>query len=145
MEVNGRFWGSLPLAVAAGMDFPLYAWQLSQGIDAHRRAIPNWACAFAGRRARSSASPTLSRSETSGCPSRSATSQLLADFRPGTRSAMWSWRDPAPAVQEVGHVLGRWTKERHDHARRARSCPTSLLATAKAVAHAARWAGARRT
>src|SRR6185437_10637525 len=23
MEVNGRFWGSLPLAVAAGMDFPL--------------------------------------------------------------------------------------------------------------------------
>ena len=32
MEVNGRFWGSLPLNTAAGVDFPLYAWQLSQGI-----------------------------------------------------------------------------------------------------------------
>ena len=23
VEINGRFWGSLPLAVASGMDFPL--------------------------------------------------------------------------------------------------------------------------
>ena len=28
IEINGRFWGSLPLAVAAGMDFPYYLYQL---------------------------------------------------------------------------------------------------------------------
>lgn len=28
MEINGRFWGSLPLAVACGVDFPFYLYQL---------------------------------------------------------------------------------------------------------------------
>ena len=28
VEMNGRFWGSLPLAVAAGVDFPYYLYQL---------------------------------------------------------------------------------------------------------------------
>jgi predicted ATP-grasp superfamily ATP-dependent carboligase len=31
VEVNGRFWGSLQLAVDAGMDFPYFAFQLAQG------------------------------------------------------------------------------------------------------------------
>lgn len=31
MEVNGRFWGSLPLAVAAGVDFPYLLYQLYRG------------------------------------------------------------------------------------------------------------------
>jgi predicted ATP-grasp superfamily ATP-dependent carboligase len=29
MEINGRLWGSLPLAIAAGVDFPWLAWQLA--------------------------------------------------------------------------------------------------------------------
>ncbi len=32
MEINGRFWGSLELAVAAGIDFPFLALQLANGI-----------------------------------------------------------------------------------------------------------------
>jgi predicted ATP-grasp superfamily ATP-dependent carboligase len=28
LEINGRFWGSLPLAVAAGADFPYYLYQM---------------------------------------------------------------------------------------------------------------------
>jgi len=28
VELNGRFWGSLPLAIAAGVDFPLYLYQM---------------------------------------------------------------------------------------------------------------------
>ena len=28
MEINGRFWGSLPLAVAAGIDFPFGLYQM---------------------------------------------------------------------------------------------------------------------
>lgn len=31
MEINGRFWGSLPLPVAAGVDFPLYYFYLATG------------------------------------------------------------------------------------------------------------------
>ncbi len=32
IEVNGRFWGSLQLAVDAGVDFPYLSWQLAQGL-----------------------------------------------------------------------------------------------------------------
>src|SRR5258705_11049078 len=32
IEVNGRFWGSLELAVDAGVDFPFLAFQLARGI-----------------------------------------------------------------------------------------------------------------
>ena len=28
VEINGRFWGSLPLALAAGVDFPLYLYEM---------------------------------------------------------------------------------------------------------------------
>ena len=31
MEINGRFWGSLPLAVKAGVDFPMMAYKLALG------------------------------------------------------------------------------------------------------------------
>lgn len=31
MEINGRFWGSLPLAVAAGVDFPFLFYKLAMG------------------------------------------------------------------------------------------------------------------
>jgi predicted ATP-grasp superfamily ATP-dependent carboligase len=31
MEVNGRYWGTLSLPVSAGIDFPLYHWQLLHG------------------------------------------------------------------------------------------------------------------
>jgi len=31
MEVNGRYWGTIGLAIAAGIDFPLYHWQLVHG------------------------------------------------------------------------------------------------------------------
>ncbi len=33
MEVNGRFWGSLQLAIDAGMDFPLLLYRLARGED----------------------------------------------------------------------------------------------------------------
>ncbi len=112
MEVNGRFWGSLPLNTAAGVDFPLYAWQLSQGIT----PVPP-ASYPVGLRVRWTAGSLLRAGHVlTGLPEDRITignslRQLAADFAPGTRSAMWSWRDPAPAVQEVVHVLSRWTKD----------------------------------
>jgi protein-tyrosine-phosphatase/predicted ATP-grasp superfamily ATP-dependent carboligase len=128
MEVNGRLWGSLPLNTAAGVDFPLYAWQLSQGI------VPTPPASYpVGVRVRWTAG-ALERAghAFAGLPEdrisfRNALGQLIADFAPGTRSAMWSWRDPRPAVQEVMHVLSRWLKDAVKWVLRA-IIPRSLLA-----------------
>jgi len=111
MEVNGRFWGSLPLAVKAGVDFPFYAWEVGHG------RMPTVRSTYrSGLRVRWTAG-SLKRfahaftrdAERIGFGA--ATVQLIADFRPGTRSAMWSSRDPIPAVQEVSTVLRGWARE----------------------------------
>jgi protein-tyrosine-phosphatase/predicted ATP-grasp superfamily ATP-dependent carboligase len=112
MEVNGRFWGSLPLNAAAGVDFPLYAWHLSQGIiPAPPTTYPiglrvRWTAGALER-----AGHVFAELPEDRISLRNAVHQLVADFTPGTRSAMWSWSDPLPAVQEVAHVLSRWAKD----------------------------------
>ena len=63
IEVNGRFWGSLPLAAAAGIDFPLHLFQMlaegrrtfpqSYRTGVRSRALTNdlrWLCRWATRR-----------------------------------------------------------------------------------------------
>ncbi|HMA03364.1 MAG TPA: ATP-grasp domain-containing protein [Gemmatimonadaceae bacterium] len=112
MEVNGRFWGSLPLNTAAGVDFPLYAWQLSQGMaPSPPPSYPiglrvRWTAGALQRAGHAFAEAPEDRISL-----RDAVHQLLADFAPGTRSAMWTWSDPIPAVQEVALVLIRWAKD----------------------------------
>jgi len=41
MEINGRIWGSLPLAVKSGMDFPARMAQLYLGGYAERNGAPD--------------------------------------------------------------------------------------------------------
>ncbi len=112
MEVNGRFWGSIALPVAAGVDFPLYAWQIAQGIQpvppgSYRHGLRvRWT---AGALQRFGHGEGLA----SGQPGivRGSTHQLLSDFHPSTRSALWSWSDPMPALQETTSVLTRALKD----------------------------------
>lgn len=110
MEVNGRFWGSIALPVAAGMDFPFYAWQIAQGVqptppDSYKLGLRiRWT---AGALQRFAHPEHASGSSAAPGPMR----QLFADFRPGTRSAMWSRSDPGPALQEVAALLGRMLKD----------------------------------
>ncbi len=131
MEVNGRFWGSLPLNTIAGIDFPLYAWQLSQGITpSPPPAYPiglrvRWTAGSLERAGHAFAELPEDRIGFGA-----AFAQLLADFAPGTKSAMWSWSDPLPAIQEVSHVLVRWAKDFTKYILRA-IIPRSLLAIAK--------------
>jgi len=47
MEVNGRFWGSLELAVAAGVDFPYLAFALARGV--RPGAMPTYAAGVKNR------------------------------------------------------------------------------------------------
>jgi protein-tyrosine-phosphatase len=127
MEVNGRFWGSLPLNTAAGVDFPLYAWQLSQGITPVPPASypvglrVRWTAGSLGR-----AGHVFTGLPEDRITFGDALHQLVADFAPGTKSAMWSWRDPLPAMQEVMHVLSRWAKDAVKSVLRA-IIPLSLL------------------
>lgn len=131
MEVNGRFWGSLPLNLAAGVDFPLYAWQLSQGIaPAPPASYPvgvrvRWTAGSLER-----AGHVFAELPEDRIPVGNALRQLVADLAPGTRSAMWSWHDPLPAVQEVAQVLNRWMKDAVKFVLRA-VIPSSLLAIIK--------------
>ena len=131
MEVNGRFWGSLPLNTAAGVDFPLYAWQLARGITpAPPASYPvglrvRWTAGALER-----AGHAFSECPEDRIPFGAALKQLLIDFAPGTRSAMWSWSDPLPAMQEVTYVFQRWSKDAVKFGLRA-IIPRSLLDIAK--------------
>ncbi|MEO6209861.1 MAG: ATP-grasp domain-containing protein, partial [Gemmatimonadaceae bacterium] len=131
MEVNGRFWGSLPLNTIAGVDFPLYAWQLSQGeIPSPPASYPlglrvRWTAGSLERAGQAFAERAEDRIAFGA-----AFRQLFTDFAPGVKSAMWSWSDPLPAIQEVAHVLTRWSKDAIKFGLRA-IIPRSLLSIAK--------------
>lgn len=131
MEVNGRFWGSLPLNTIAGVDFPLYAWQLSQGkTPSPPASYPlglrvRWTAGSLERAGHAFAERAEDRIAFGA-----AFRQLLTDFAPGVKSAMWSWSDPLPAIQEVAHVLTRWSKDAVKFGLRA-IIPRSLLSIVK--------------
>lgn len=112
MEVNGRFWGSLPLALAAGADFPYALLRMLEGkpvpgyaprpgvrarylradlerlISVFRGAPPGWTGPFPGRL------------ETLGA--------VLVDFaRPGTSGFTLTLDDPRPGLAELARFLFR--------------------------------------
>lgn len=104
MEVNGRIWGSISLPVLAGMDFPLYTWQLSQGQEPH---VPEhyavgtrwrWTAGYLQRlnglilaKLKGRASGSLIRELW----------DLRSDFGGSTRDSLWNLRDPMPAIYEL--------------------------------------------
>jgi predicted ATP-grasp superfamily ATP-dependent carboligase len=111
MEVNGRFWGSLQLAVDAGVDFPYLAWRLARGQtveppDSYRVGVrTRW---FLGdvdhllARWRNDA-----RDMPHDAPSPLATVfAFLRSCSPRTRSEIARLDDPAPALEEVRTYLG---------------------------------------
>jgi predicted ATP-grasp superfamily ATP-dependent carboligase len=108
MEVNGRYWGTIALPIFAGIDFPLYHWQL-----VHREAptLPDgiavgtkwtWTTGHIVR-----LHGLLVAARRSG----SARKELLhslahfpACFGPFTRHALFSASDPMPVVVDLLHI-----------------------------------------
>ena len=113
MEVNGRFWGSLQLAVDAGVDFPALLVRCALGEhvseqNAYQTGIRSrW---FWGdvdhlylRLRRSAAELHLD----SQAPSRLEALGRFFSFRPGQdRWEVWRWRDPGPPLVEALRRFG---------------------------------------
>ena len=109
IEVNGRYWGSLPLSVYAGLSFPAYEWQLAHGetprppADYRQGVRIRWTVGAAARLAELGQDWFAGRIKLSRLAAE--TVQFAGDFRPGTRDALWSWSDPLPALAEASSVL----------------------------------------
>lgn len=109
MEVNGRFWGSVSFPIIAGVDFPLYYWQLLHG---ESPSVPprysvglrwRWSPGYVDR-----LESFLFRNAGRPGPKPSLLRDLLrtpADFSPFVREAVWSWSDPRPFFAESARVV----------------------------------------
>jgi predicted ATP-grasp superfamily ATP-dependent carboligase len=122
MEVNGRFWGSLQLAIDAGVDFPTLLvrcalgdvpppqneyrigvrsrWFWGDVDNLHMRLTPS-----ADPYMRLTPPAAVLQRAGSGAARLRAVMQFLA-FRPGRdRCEVWRWRDPAPFLLETAQRL----------------------------------------
>jgi predicted ATP-grasp superfamily ATP-dependent carboligase len=104
LEVNGRYWGSIGLPVAAGVDFPLYHWQLVHdevpNPPREYRAGTKWRWT-AGYIARLHELLALAAKTAGGRHAlMSALRDLPRDFSPTVFDASFRWSDPAPGFGE---------------------------------------------
>jgi protein-tyrosine-phosphatase/predicted ATP-grasp superfamily ATP-dependent carboligase len=109
MEVNGRFWGSVSFPISAGVDFPLYYWQVLHG---ERPNVPSqysvgmrwrWSPGYVDRM-----QSILFRNAGQTGPRPSIARELLAaplDFSPFVKEALWSWSDPLPFCAEAARMV----------------------------------------
>ncbi len=135
MEVNGRIWGSLPLAVESGMDFPVRLAELyldgppdegpvaatyTEGVRVRNLGLElRWIISVARQRFPHRFQPLPRR--------RHALSAALELMRPGNRFDVQSWRDPLPgvvdALQQVAHLGHRLLPATDRRVLRSRSAP----------------------
>jgi hypothetical protein len=122
MEINGRVWGSLPLAVAAGVDFPRALARLL--LDGEAAVQPQvhgeyrtgvrcrdlqrdlvWVGAVLAQRRRHPALPMP--------PRRAALAALVSLLDPRAKLDLWAWDDLRPALAELPRIATKlWRKSR---------------------------------
>lgn len=109
MEINGRFWGSLPLAVAAGADFPAMLHELmTRGQVSDRPpARPGVLCRNAARDLLW-LEHVLRKAAPSGLVVLPSLRQVLADsllvFSTRHHFDVQTWRDPLPGLVDAGRI-----------------------------------------
>ena len=115
MEINGRFWGSLPLAVAAGADFPamLLDLELEQDTTPYAPYRNNIYCRLLSRDMswyeailRGGADKRIAQVPTGMQVIR----ELGLFLNAGHRFDVQSLRDPAPGFIDVGRILSVYWK-----------------------------------
>jgi predicted ATP-grasp superfamily ATP-dependent carboligase len=114
MEVNGRFWGSLQLAVDAGVDFPRLLAALAAGespdpVTAYRGGIRSrWWMGDLDHLLIRLRRPIEVDALPPGSASRlGAAFRFLIPWRPGDRSEVLRLSDPMPGLRE----MGRWLRD----------------------------------
>ena len=113
MEVNGRFWGSLQLAIDAGVDFP--ALLLDAAFGAAAAPPPAWRPGVRSRWWWGEVDHLLARARRSPAeldlsPDAPGRGRAVIDFlaiRRADRGEVFRWSDPAPAVRESLDWLAR--------------------------------------
>jgi predicted ATP-grasp superfamily ATP-dependent carboligase len=114
MEINGRFWGSLPLASQAGACF---AWELYR--HAVLKELVDPTLAYTARRARYAIPDTkrlvqiLRDPDIAGAGrppfsrSREAVAYLAEFLNPRTGYYIWSWTDPKPLLRDMTGIVSK--------------------------------------
>lgn len=112
MEINPRFWGSLQLAIDAGVDFPRLLVKSALGEEVG--PVGDYEVGVRTRWWWGEVDHFLARvkeTRSSGAGTSSAREVLFALRELGTgwgektRSEVWSWSDPAPFIRETAHWL----------------------------------------
>ncbi|WP_156774613.1 ATP-grasp domain-containing protein [Alkalilimnicola ehrlichii MLHE-1] len=109
MEINGRCWGSISLPIKCGIEFPYYAVILASGEEIEfpeRYPLGQKMRWLSGDLERSLQLLAQVRhgEATLGCFFRDA-SISFSDFFGDTKDALWSWRDPCPAMEDLRFFL----------------------------------------
>jgi predicted ATP-grasp superfamily ATP-dependent carboligase len=115
MEINGRFWGSLQLAIDAGVDFPRLLVDLSLGrpvvpVTSYRTAIRSrwWWGDVDHVLARLTKSPAQLALPPGSAGRWRTLAEFLIPWRPGDRNEIMRWGDPVPFLREtVEWIRGR--------------------------------------
>jgi predicted ATP-grasp superfamily ATP-dependent carboligase len=114
MEINGRFWGSFPLAAASGAGFALLAHAL-QGCGRMPALAPlrsDIRCRMVvtelKRLVRIVFQPgRIEDRRYRPEPAREVLRFAVDFFRPGVRYFVWSWDDPMPFVRDVRNMFAK--------------------------------------
>lgn len=114
MEINGRFWGSLPLAVHAGAGFALLTYFDTMGLPLEGLPAPrdDIRCRMVAtelkRLVRILFAPQRICDRRFAVRPAAELWRFVADyFRPNTRYYVWAWDDPKPFVADVCNAVMR--------------------------------------
>ena len=113
LEVNGRFWGSLPLAVNVGIPFAaglVATTGEGTGVPSYDRTYPRRSCMFwipeTKRLLRVLFQPgAIADPNFHVRPLKESAAYLWYLLNPLTRFYVFSWSDPMPFFRDIGNVL----------------------------------------
>lgn len=135
LEVNGRYWGCLALALQAGVDYPRYAWAM-----AHGRA-PLWprgyrtdvrSCWIAGELRRLSSAGGSTHARLIGTSRVREFVRLFESLR-AFRPALWSWADPVPELLDCLNAVRKIVMPRARSRVRGRSYASDSAADVRGI------------
>lgn len=120
MEINGRFWGSYPLAKACGAGFGLLSYRvLGLGEDWRPASQPlaNMRCRMMStelkRLFRIILQPNKIRDQSFVIAPWKEFARFVSDyFRQNVCYYVWSWRDPKPFISDIQNMLSQLIKKK---------------------------------